>query len=102
MSCNVKIPGFEDKSKKINNDIESIQLKINELVLDLKAEQLKKEKEKEELFNKLEKFVNLYCNENHEFSSTSYNVYRLKEIMKTLVLVTNNFNERLKKIEKKL
>ena len=102
MSCNVKIPGFEDKSKKINNDIESIQLKINELVLDLKAEQLKKEKEKEELFNKLEKFVNLYCNESHVFSSTSYNVYRLKEIMKTLVAVTNNFNDRLKKLEKKL
>jgi hypothetical protein len=102
MSCNVKIPGFEDKSKKINKDIESIQLKINELVLDLKAEQLKKEKEKEELFNKLEKFVNLYCNECHVFSGTSYNVYRLNEIMKTLVAVTNNFNERLKKIEKKL
>ena len=102
MSCNMKIPGFEDNSKKINNDIESIQLKINELVLDLKAEQLKKEKEKEELFNKLEKFVNLYCNESHVFSTTSYNVYRLKEIMKTLVAVTNNFNDRLKKLEKKL
>ena len=86
-------------SKKISNDIESIQLKINELVLDLKAEQLKKKKEKEELFNKLEKFVNLYCNESPEFSQASYNVYILKEIIKTLVVLTNNFNERLKKIE---